>query len=198
MPHTPPQPLGFARHDHSGCIRAALGAVEAACARRGLRLTPTRRRVLEILLQEHAALGAYEVLRRLGGEGRGPQPPVAYRALGFLVDAGFAHRIERLNAYVACVAPGTAHEAAFMICRGCGAVAETQARPQDALAPSAARTGFRIDDAVLEAQGVCPACQAAATGHAPSRSTRTAERAPDGPDGRRGPAAPRPGDGNPE
>jgi hypothetical protein len=62
---------------------------------RGVRLTPVRRRVLEILLEEHKAMGAYDVLTRLAAEGFGNQPPVAYRALEFLEDQGFAHRIRR-------------------------------------------------------------------------------------------------------
>ncbi len=45
---------------------------------------------------------AYELLDRLRAAGLGGQPPVAYRALDFLVGNGFAHRIERLGAFVAC------------------------------------------------------------------------------------------------
>jgi Fur family zinc uptake transcriptional regulator len=155
MPSSPAPPRGFAVHDHEGCVRSGLDAAETACRARGLRLTPTRRRVLEILLEEHSAKGAYDILRRLGAA----QPPVAYRALSFLVEAGLAHRIQRLNAFVACARPGTDHAAAFLICRGCGAVAETAADPEQALAPSAAETGFAIDDAVLEAEGLCPSCR---------------------------------------
>ena len=75
--------------------------------------TPVRRRALEILLKEHRALGAYEVLDGLREPGFGSQPPVAYRALEFLVTHGFAHRVERLNAFIACAHPGKAHAPAF-------------------------------------------------------------------------------------
>ena len=90
---------GFDPHDHDHCIADALSAAEDACARRKLNLTPVRRRVLEILLQQHKAMGAYDILARLESEGLGSQPPVAYRALDFLVSNGFAHKIEGLNAY---------------------------------------------------------------------------------------------------
>ena len=93
-----PEPIGFARHDHSACIADTVAAVAARCAADGLQLTPVRRRVLEILLERHRALGAYEILDVLRDEGLGSQPPVAYRALEFLTKHGFAHRIERLNA----------------------------------------------------------------------------------------------------
>ncbi len=91
----------FDRHDHRACVSGALAAAEATCAEAGERLTPLRRRTLEILLESHSALGAYEVLARLEAEGFGSKPPVAYRALNFLVDQGFAHRIEGLSAFVA-------------------------------------------------------------------------------------------------
>lgn len=149
--------LGFAHHDHNSCVRSALNAADAACAARSLQLTPVRRRVLEILLESHAAMGAYDVLARLDAEGLGSKPPVAYRALGFLVDNGFVHRIERLNAFIACAHPGANHDPAFMICRGCGTVAEALATA--ALAQPAALSGFQVEQTVIEAEGLCPACQ---------------------------------------
>ncbi|WP_281983867.1 Fur family transcriptional regulator [Thalassorhabdomicrobium marinisediminis] len=139
-------------------MRDALTEAVATCAADGLRLTPVRRRTLEILLEAHEAMGAYEVLARLDADGFGSKPPVAYRALGFLVDAGLAHRVERLNAFVACSRPGAAHDPAFMICNGCGTVAEGEA--DAALHRSAAAAGFRIERTVLEVEGLCPACQA--------------------------------------
>ncbi len=97
--------VGFEPHDHIGCIADAITVAEARCTANGLQMTPVRRRVLEILLQEHVALGAYAILERLRQEGLGSQPPVAYRALDFLVKHGFVHKIERLNAFVACSHP---------------------------------------------------------------------------------------------
>lgn len=154
-------PLGFASHDHSTCVRTALDAADAACVARNVQLTPVRRRVLEILLENHAAMGAYDVLGRLNAEGLGSKPPVAYRALGFLVEQGFVHRIERLNAFIACAHPGAAHDPAFMICRSCGTVAEAEATA--ALAHSAALSGFQVEQTVIEAEGLCPSCQPQAT-----------------------------------
>lgn len=153
---TPPK-SSFDRHDHGHCIRSAMTAAEAACSARDLRLTPVRRHTLEILLEAHEAMGAYDVLARLDADGFGSKPPVAYRALTFLVDAGLAHRIERLNAFIACTHPGAAHDPAFLICTACGTVAEGEAG--SALQTSAAAAGFQIKRATLEAEGICPACQ---------------------------------------
>jgi Fur family zinc uptake transcriptional regulator len=132
-------------------------------AQKALRLTPVRRRVLEILLESHRALGAYDVLNRLAAEGFGNQPPVAYRALDFLEEQGLAHRIQRLNAFTACTNPGEAHAPVFLICRGCNLVAEAPAAPVlAALQGAAAESGFQIERSTIEALGLCPGCQAAA------------------------------------
>ena len=152
-------PVGFAHHDHTTCVVDGLSAAEARCFNEGLRFTPVRRKVLEILLQEHRALGAYVILDRLRDEGFGSQPPVAYRALDFLVTNGLAHKIERLNAFIACAHPHEPHAPAFMICRLCEAVAEAQSSPaRGALGAAARATGFRIERTVVEAEGVCPSC----------------------------------------
>ena len=155
-----PQPASaFAAHDHSHCTIEALAQAEALCAARGVRLTPVRRRVLEILLEGHRAMGAYDVLNRLVAEGFGNQPPVAYRALDFLEEQGLAHRIRRLNAFAACAHPGEAHAPAFLICRACDSVAEAPAEPvRAALAEAAAAVGFTVEGSNIEAVGLCPAC----------------------------------------
>ncbi|WP_209504839.1 MULTISPECIES: transcriptional repressor [unclassified Ruegeria] len=152
-------PVGFQEHDHQSCVATALTSAEVRCKAEGLRLTPVRRKVLEMLLQEHRALGAYAILDRLRDEGFGSQPPVAYRALEFLVQNGFVHKIERLNAFVACSHPGAAHSPAFMICRKCDAVAEAQSAPSKGVLGAAARAaGFEIERTVVEAEGLCPDC----------------------------------------
>ncbi|KJS43909.1 MAG: Fur family transcriptional regulator [Roseovarius sp. BRH_c41] len=156
--------IGFEAHDHKGCVRDAIAAVETHCAEHKLQFTPVRRRVLEILLSEHRAMGAYEILDILRDEGLGSQPPVVYRALDFLVTHGFAHKIERLNAFIACTHPGQKHTPAFLICRQCDAVAEAHAEPSKGmLGRAAADTGFVIEQAVVEAMGLCPKCCKGAT-----------------------------------
>jgi Fur family zinc uptake transcriptional regulator len=152
--------IGFDDHDHNACVESTLARATAHCKERGLRLTPVRQRALEILLAEHRALGAYDLLAVLAKEGLGNQPPVAYRALNFLVEAGFAHKIEALNAYIACTHLGSDHVPAFLICSTCHSVAETDTAPTKGRLGEAARdAGFVIERTVIEAQGVCPTCQ---------------------------------------
>ena len=155
------EPIGFEQHDHDACIADGVAAAADHCQREGLQLTPVRKRVLEILLQRHCAMGAYEILDILREEGLGSQPPVAYRALDFLVKHGFAHKIEKLNAFTACSHPGEDHSPAFLICRGCKLVAEAIAAPDKGrLAGAAQKVGFTIEKIVVEAEGLCANCQA--------------------------------------
>jgi Fur family zinc uptake transcriptional regulator len=152
--------LGFEKHDHTSCVHDALSAAESYCSLKGLKFTKTRRRVLELLLKEHKAVGAYDILSQLSDEGLGSQPPIVYRALDFLVANGFAHKIEKLNAYSACSHPGETHSPMFMICRNCDGVVETQTKPLNGiLSKTANAAGFKIERTVIEAEGLCPSCQ---------------------------------------
>ncbi|TCP62783.1 Fur family zinc uptake transcriptional regulator [Rhodovulum bhavnagarense] len=156
----PDATLAFASHDHATCRETALAQAEAVARAQGLRLTPVRRRTLEILLEAHKALGAYDVLDRLAEEGFARQPPVAYRALDFLVEHGLAHRIRRLNAFAACLHPGEEHMPAFLICAECHALAEAPGvAVAEALQAAAASVGFDIERMNIEAVGLCPACR---------------------------------------
>ena len=149
--------IGFEAHDHKNCIASGVASADAYCRAAGLKLTTSRKQVLEILLKEHRALGAYEILEYMG---QGTKPPMAYRALDFLVKHGFAHRIERLNAFIACAHPGQDHSPAFLICRGCDAVAEAASEPgKGRLGTAANKAGFVIERAAVEAVGLCPKCQ---------------------------------------
>jgi len=154
----------FCCPDHSGPQGAAsiLSQAEARAARMGLRLTPVRLRTLEMLIAAHGAMGAYDVLEKLAAEGYGTQPPVAYRALNWLVEHGFAHRIRRLNAFTACAQPAHDHAAAFLICTACDSVTEAPASAVTAaLSDAAQAAGFAMERATIEAEGQCRTCQGA-------------------------------------
>ena len=66
----PGTPFPAAGHDHRDCVNRALLGAERHCARRGLRLTPVRRRVLELIWRSHRPSGAYELLEQLAAEAR--------------------------------------------------------------------------------------------------------------------------------
>ncbi len=146
-------------------IAAQLAQAEALCARRGARLTELRRDVLALILASPGPAGAYALLDGLRASRRAAAPPTIYRALDFLAEQGLIHKIERLSAYVGCIdahehAHGHAHQAQFLICRSCNRVTEIEDHHlTHALADAAARAGFTVSGATIEAEGVCAACR---------------------------------------
>ncbi|MCS3904614.1 Fur family zinc uptake transcriptional regulator [Methylohalomonas lacus] len=153
-------PFQDERHAHADCLQTALAAAEALCTQRGLRLTALRRRVLELVWQSHEPVKAYDVLDKLRAEHRGAAPPTVYRALEFLQAEGLVHRIESLNAFIGCGAPQQSHDGQFLICRGCGAVAEIDdAEITHLLTRKAHTLGFQIDDETIEIRGLCGGCR---------------------------------------
>ena len=139
-----------------------MARVERLCAERRLRLTAQRRRVLEILADSHAAIGAYEILARLGGAVRAPAPISVYRALDFLMQHGLVHRVESLNAYVACTHVGGRHPAQFLVCSTCRRVAELECSSiEDAIAAGAEAASFAVTRPIVEIGGLCRACRSA-------------------------------------
>ena len=119
-----------------------------------------RRRVLELVWQNHAPVKAYDLLDSLSAESGRVAPPTVYRALEFLLDEGLVHRIASLNAFIGCGDPAHFHSGQFMICSECGRVAELD-DPEVAavLDRRAARLGFTIARQTVEIEGVCQQCQ---------------------------------------
>jgi len=156
-----PQPVFHAPgHDHERCTADALAHAEALCAQRSQRLTPIRRQVLEVLLESHKPLGAYEIMDRSAVDGTRPAPITIYRALDFLRENGLVHRIESRNAFVACVSRHNHGEmVVFLICEHCGAVGEApSAAVADQLKSAARAAGFTPKAPVIEISGVCAHC----------------------------------------
>ncbi len=156
-------------HDHNRCLTDAMALAESQCLKRGQRLTAMRREVLAALLASHQPLGAYEIIERVGPKGARPAPITIYRALDFLRENGFVHRIESRNAFVACVHTHNADDlVVFLICDHCGAVGEASSPEVAATLRSAAKAvGFVPKSPVIEIGGVCTHCSSAdEDGHA--------------------------------
>lgn len=159
-------------HDHGTCVATALDSAAEVCQQRGVRLTPLRREVLELVWQSHQPIGAYAVLdalqtnrrRAAAGERQSAvAPPTVYRALEFLLTQRLIHRIESLNAYIGCVHPGARHAAQFLICTDCGSAAELESQTLSmAIGNAAADAGFAIERVAVEVSGHCPECSEAA------------------------------------
>ena len=155
----PRRAQGPAAHGES-----AFGAALAACHNEGIALTPSRRRILEILAREGRPLGAYDLIDRVAAmTGKRPAPISIYRALDFLLENNLVHRLASRNAYLAC-GHGHAREApiAFLICESCGEVVEAESGAlRGSLAALAAEAHFSARAQVMEVTGLCRACAGA-------------------------------------
>jgi Fur family zinc uptake transcriptional regulator len=155
-------PFPRSDHRHARCRAAALSHAERSCAERGSRLTDLRRRVLELVWSSHEPVKAYEILERLRGGPGCEAPPTVYRALEFLRREGLVHRIESLNAFVGCGAPGHATSVQFLICRDCGTAAEiADAAVTRRLGRRADELDFAVDAQTVEVHGFCSRCRQA-------------------------------------
>lgn len=106
---------------------------------------------------------AYEILDALRDEGL-RAPLQVYRALSKLIDSGSVHRIESLNAFVACRHHGCGGDevSIFMLCERCDNVTEAvDTATAAALVSLCAARSFRATRQMIEITGICEACQTA-------------------------------------
>ena len=161
-------PLGIhPQINGTGCL--TIGSMQSArvikeidqqCREKSLRLTPTRKRVLELVLEADGPVKAYDLLDQLKAEQPSAAPPTVYRALDFLLRHHFIHRLETLNAFVSCFHPDHRHHGQFLICDRCESVTEIlDERVSQELAGVARREGFEPSRQVLEVYGTCRACR---------------------------------------
>lgn len=150
----------FSHHDHAACAGELLERAERACDMGAGRLTPLRRRVLEILAEGHRPLGAYELIERLAGEGRRIAPTTAYRTLDFLIGQGLVHRLASRNGFIACSSGHRSGDVVMVLmCGMCGEVAESDAASLGTeVSRLAKRAGFLPRAQVIELDGACGRC----------------------------------------
>jgi Fur family zinc uptake transcriptional regulator len=136
--------------------------IEEICSARGVRLTTQRKRVFELICESPKASSAYELLEDLKQSEPQAKPPTVYRALDFLLEQGFIHRVESTNSYIQCVSCNAhKHFSHLLICDKCGSVIELQDDSLVALlAKNAEAHGFTINNHVIESHGTCQACSA--------------------------------------
>ncbi len=129
-------------------------------------LNDTQKRVHRILTAARNPLSAYDVLDKMRSKGA-VTPPTIYRSLDKLIEKGLAHRLESLNAYVACQHGHSHHHemAAFAICDACGAVTEfTDPHIGERLERWSDSNAFAPKKVTIEVRGLCESCAGVASG----------------------------------
>lgn len=133
-----------------------LEAARVACEEKGRRFTPLREHVFTLITNSPVAIKAYDLLGQIKPELGSPKPPTVYRALDFLTDLGLVHRVEAINAYIACDHTDGGHIAEFFICEACENVQERHANDHIDCVPD----GFQIRRSIIEHYGLCKNCSA--------------------------------------
>jgi Fur family transcriptional regulator, zinc uptake regulator len=134
--------------------------IEEICVARGVRLTSQRKRVFELICSNNKASSAYELLEELKKSEPQAKPPTVYRALDFLMEQGFIHRVESTNSFISCCSCN-AHKHFFhlLICDKCSDVIELQDEKLVAsLQQNAEEHTFQILNHVIESHGICQSC----------------------------------------
>jgi Fur family zinc uptake transcriptional regulator len=141
-------------HDH-------LHHADMLAARLGVGLTSTRREVLEHIVEAGQPVTAYQLLDQLQkARGKAVMPPTVYRAINFLMEHGFVHKLESLNAFVACSDLDHIHSGQFVICGKCGHTEELRDEDvTETLRQHAVRLGYAPGTQTIEVRGTCGACQ---------------------------------------
>jgi Fur family zinc uptake transcriptional regulator len=134
-------------------------SAEKLCTEREVRLTPIRRKVLELIWESHHAVKAYVLLDRIKPLDGMAKPATVYRALEFLMEQGLIHRVESLNAFIGCNFSELQHEQLLLICVQCQEVEE---RPgvavMEAVAQELQQAGFTSHHKAIEVHGLCAHC----------------------------------------
>ena len=123
-------------------------------------LTHNQELVLGTLAHADAPMSAYDILDKLRDEGL-RAPLQVYRALEKLTERGLAHRLESLNAFVAC-SDARCHRTgtiAFAICDNCGKVDEFADKALEArLDTWRKKAKFIARATTIELRGLCAGC----------------------------------------
>ena len=147
--------------DHIACVEDAVAKAHQICSEKGVRLTPMRLRILELIWRSHKPIGAYALLDEIKLEHKSAAPPTVYRALDFLIEHGLVHRIQSLNAFVGCNDPGHVHSGIILICKDCGDALEMDdVKISETIASFTKNLGFQLSTQSIEATGICPVCRA--------------------------------------
>lgn len=118
--------------------------------------------VLAVLRGHRGALSAYDVLDRLRKSNPKIAPPTIYRALAALAKLRQVHRLESLNAFVACQCDLHQHDSILSICDVCGAIEESVSPDLlRSLSMITGKSGFTPMRHVIEVHGLCASCEGA-------------------------------------
>lgn len=147
-------------HAHDICIEKALNKAHDICIDKGIKLTKIRKRILELIWQDHAPIKAYDLLTQFQKDEPSAKPATIYRALDFLQENGLVHKIHRLNAFIGCIHPNHNRPYFFLLCHKCHHTSEFQDENSVNLLMTLSKNHqFEYKSAIIEIEGICNNCK---------------------------------------
>lgn len=149
--------------NHKICIKTAIKNAEDLCLDRNIKLTPLRRKVLELIWEGHSSIKAYDILEKLK---RGQEieysfakPITVYRILDLFLANNIVHKIESKNSFLGCSHPGKQHNCYFIICTKCDKVEEgCENNYLKDIYNDLTKNNFSVEHITLEITGICKDC----------------------------------------
>ncbi len=169
--NSPQEPhLGHESHGHPAAEQRLAWALQT-CAKVGIRVTPNRRRVLEVLAAEHTPINLDSIACDDTLRGHCDATTV-YRTLMLMCEANVLRQVNlrsKARFFVLNI-PGENHD--HLVCRRCGTI---ECLPglgalQTLAAEVATRHGYVEVRHDLEFHGLCPTCQRATRHRTPTKS----------------------------
>ncbi|MDR1314140.1 MAG: transcriptional repressor [Deltaproteobacteria bacterium] len=141
-------------------VKRLLDEAQSYCAAQGSQLTQLRRLVLETLITATGPVKAYDLIDTLRERGHRLTPATVYRILEFFLQNGLVHRVNALNAFVACQDSHlAAHNPLIVVCPGCQTTTEINDEGlYTSIFNRLGALGFELKDGTVEVRGVCRKC----------------------------------------
>ena len=141
-------------------LKESINKVEEICKSNKLVLTEIRRQVFEIIVKNNKPIKAYEILDKISNINNKPShPPTVYRAIDFLIENGFVHKLNSINSFVGCFHPKVHKDCYFLICKKCNIYQECcDDSLKDRISKTAIHNNFVISNTTLEIEGHCLGC----------------------------------------
>ncbi|MBL6621281.1 MAG: transcriptional repressor [Rickettsiales bacterium] len=136
-----------------------LKQLQKECLKRKLRLTADRELAFKIISEQKQPIKAYDLLDIFKKYKKNSKPPTIYRALDFLQENGFIHKINILNSFCNCTHMDDEHNCQLFICNQCNKVNEyCNNKILEEINSEANDNAFSVRNIVTEIYGICREC----------------------------------------
>ena len=141
-------------------VQDSIARVLEICELNNLVFTEIRQKIFEIIIKFKKPMKAYEILDVFTEvTGKRAHPPTIYRAIDFLIENGFIHKLNSINSYVGCFHPKVHKECYFLICKICNIYKECcDKNLTENIFKSANKRDFIVSNTTLEIEGHCNDC----------------------------------------